>query len=559
MSKKNSRRGFLKKSALGLGGLSLSQQLGLVPLLKMNKAMAQSAGTQPKNVLFIAVDDLNDWISPLGGYPGVITPNFQRLADMGLVFSNAHTSIPICSASRTATLYGMESIRTGVYTNEDTWEKSPHLVTKPLPKVFKDAGFRTFVAGKVFHGRNGDFHWYGLEDYWTEHFKHWEMQFPLSCRDDCTVDADVKNQAGIKVGWSGFTHEYKDWKQGSWIVDQMLQSTNEGSPFFGAYGIFKPHTPLKVPKEFFQMYQVEQLQYPYNLNKINPNGNHDFSNMADFLDLPESSREFARQNYIKKALNNALNGSDQNYKTVVHGYLAAVSFADACLGQVLDALLQERDIVENGSTVRKRLIDDTLVVLWSDHGWQLGEKLAWKKSTLWERATRVPLMFAGAGITPGRVEHPVSLMDLYPTLQEVFTGQVDQNLDGQSLAPFFSNPNAPFRLAARTTWHIQFENFNDNQLKKVFTTRPIPPKGVDHKELAFSLRTKNYRYIRYNDENGDARHRELYNTSNDPNEWFNLYDPNISLRLQTPKVQHLINVLDKLMPGKERVPGVGIV
>lgn len=550
MSQKNkkSRRQFIKESAAGVAATSIASTLPLIPM------KAHASFPKAKNVLFISIDDMNDWINVLGGYPGVKTPNLDRLASLGVVFKKAYCTSPACSPSRTSTLFGRSPMSTGVYTNEDEWEGSSKVTANQcLPRKFKDNGFYTFGGGKVFHGNNTSpsKQSRGLARFWNTFWdidKYSANKSAVAPQDSDQINCIYKSGSTgncqkdnegheLKYGNRGTNANLSDWVISNWIRDMLKQQVSSSRPFFAAHGIFRPHFPLVVPKQYFDLYNPANLHYPYALTRKRTRASdpYDHTNHKDLEDLPARSIEFAKQNM---AYHQQLENTGQ-YKRVVHSYLASISFADACLGLVLDELMKTRSVTIDGKKQNRRLFDDTLIVLWSDHGWQLGEKLAWKKSTLWERATRVPMMIAGAGIKSGVVHQPVNLIDLYPTLEEIFFGKVSSFTDGKSLVPLLENNKASFRPASVSMWALQ-----EGRVGK-------------EPELAFAVRTNNYRYIHYTDANGKVVGRELYNTTADPNEWYNLIDPNMEIKFHSQKIRQLVTMLEQMVPRGSRTSHSG--
>jgi arylsulfatase A-like enzyme len=241
------------------------------------------------------------------------------------------------------------------------------------------------------------------------------------------------------------------------FVEQQLGKKHD-QPFFLACGFFKPHLPWHVPQKYYDMYPLERVAVPV-------------VEKGDLEDIPEAGRRMARVQTHRALVR------QHAWRSAVQGYLAALSFADAMLGRVLDAL----DASEHR--------DDTLVVLWSDHGWALGEKFHWKKFALWEECTRVPLVIAGPGIAQARCTRPVGLIDLYPTLADLCGLSAPAGLDGQSLVPLLDDPTAAWARPALTT----------------------------HGQGNHAIRDERWRYIRYADGS-----EELYDHAADPNEWRNL-------------------------------------
>lgn len=441
-------------------------------------AIAQTA-TRP-NVLFISIDDLNDWISPLGGYPGVHTPNLARLAAVSRNFTNAHTSAPACSPARAGTLFGIEPHKSGIYTMQEYWWRNTVFAAHhSLPRTFKERGYRTFGTGKILHGK----YWDPSRAVQVDRKAWSEFEFCDAASRKCRIadslgdDADVEHLAGFDYGPAGELADAPDFVRATWMVKRVL-STPRRDPFFAALGLIKPHLPLIVPQEFFDLYDPAAVTYPPGaLDPDHPK----YRKNADTADLPRTARAFIDRTYKR---HREIYRSGE-WRAIIRSYLAAISFTDYCLGVVLDGL-------QNGPHA-----GNTIIVLWSDHGWSLGEKLSWQKFTLWERATHIPMMIAGPGILPGDSAAPVSSMDLYPTLMDLVFQEVPAHLDGNSLRPHLLTGKDP-RWPALTTWALDHHN-------RKF--------AGPH----FSVRTKNRRLIAYR--NGDM---ELYDHRTDPYEWKNL-------------------------------------
>jgi arylsulfatase A-like enzyme len=423
---------------------------------------AESKATRP-NVLFIAVDDLNDWVGPLKGHPQVKTPNMDRLAAMGTTFMNAHCQSVLCNPSRTSVLTGMRPTTTGVYGLSPFFRNVESLSKiTTLPEHFRNNGYRTFATGKIFHAN------YALKaggPDWDEVGPDaWGGPFPK----EKLVNTPDKNRA---VDWGTFPHRDEDkgdYKVAGWAVEQLEKMPND-KPFFLATGFFLPHVPCYVTQKWMDMYPLDSVQLPEVRD-----GDRDDTPMSSWWlhwKLPEPRLEF-----LKK---------DDQWKNLVRSYLASVSFMDSQLGRVLDAL------EKSGHA------DHTLIVLWSDHGWHLGEKGITGKNTLWERSTRVPLILAGPGISKNaQCLEAVELLDVFPTLCDLASLAPTQGLEGHSLMP---------------------------QLKDAKTSRPWPAIS-NHNPGNNSVRDEHWRYIRYVD-----GAEELYQQDKDPNEFDNLTgDPKFS-------------------------------
>jgi len=440
---RSSRRDFLERGWRGaVGALALAAAGPLAPSLAANPK-------NPPNILFIAIDDLNDWIGCLGGHPQAKTPNIDRLAARGLLFTNAHCAAPACNPSRTSLMTGIRPSTSGVYLNNNPWRPvMPDAVT--LTQHFMQHNYRAIGRGKIFHGSYSD------PASWNEYIPR---------KGDPPPPRKPMANLGRRTGhfdWGPLDvgdEEMDDYKVATWGAEFLAQPQQQ--PFFLATGFFRPHLPWYVPKKYFEMHPVEDIILP----NVNEN---------DLDDVPEMGRRMAKPDGDHKRVTDA-----GLWKEAVQAYLACGTFVDAQVGRVLDAL--------DKSPYR----DNTIVCLWGDHGWHLGEKLHWRKFALWEEATRTPLIIAAPGVTtPGaRTSRPVSLLDIYPTLCELCGLPLRPELEGLSLMPLLANPDAPRERPALTT----------------------------HGFKNHSVRDEHWRYIRYADNS-----EELYDHRNDPLEWANL-------------------------------------
>ena len=478
------RRDVLKKGA----------QIGLATSLLAMPAISTAQASRP-NVLWISIDDLNDWVAPLAGYPVVRTPNMTRLARLGRVYTNAQANVPVCSGSRTATLFGLQPYRNGVYTNEEVWQRNAYLANRmSLPRYLRSQGYLTYGTGKVFHS-------YLHRDIVGTDPAAWDVYEFCGAADTCHIEvvgdiasprngrqvveisraAQLTPMVGATLDFGPYyqTSEVPDTVRARWMADSVLKVRHR-RPFFAACGIIKPHLPAIVPQRFFDLYPDEAaLVYPPGV--LDRTHSTQATN-ADVVDLGATG----------KRINTTLRDHELllqtgEWKAIIRAYLASISFADYCVGLLLDGL----QAGPNNA--------NTIVVLWSDHGWQLGEKLAWRKFTLWERALRVPLIISGPGIRPATSGMPVSLIDLYPTVTDLALGRVPAGLDGRSLKR---------NLQSGTTTHDH----------SVSTWREVAglPNGGPH----FSIRTATHRYIRYQSGEKGA-----------------LRPPDRSLRVQQPAVR----------------------
>ena len=417
---------------------------------------------KPPNILFVAFDDLNDWVGCLGGYTGKIhTPNIDALAASGTLFTNAHCAIPLCNASRTSTLTGWSPLKTHVLYNTTRWNEIPQLKNAvTLPQMFRNNGYRAVGAGKIFHFHDPS----SWDEFWPDNlhgapeepvqpeYEHPRKGAPHSFRADTTFDWGVVDTPDGKT---------PDYQVADWVINQLRIPQKQ--PLFLGCGIGKPHLPWYLPKEYFDRYPIETVQLPPVLAN-------------DLDDIPPQGRELVN-GYLQSDM-----VRDGLWKKAVQAYLASITYADEQLGRVLQALKASP------------LADNTIIVLWSDHGWHLGEKMQWRKLTLWEEATHIPLIFSGPGIKSGqRCDEPVSLLDIYPTLAQLCSISPTSKTDGYSLIALLKDQTAPWQHAAVTLWQM-----HDNQ---------------NH----FAVVDRRYRLIRY--ANGTE---ELYDHEKDPYEWHNI-------------------------------------
>ncbi|MEZ5363177.1 MAG: sulfatase [Bryobacterales bacterium] len=413
------------------------------------------------NVLFIAIDDLNDWIGVLGGHPQARTPNLDRLAARGVLFTHAYTAAPACNPSRAALMTGIAPYRSGVYLNSQAWRPvMQDAVT--IPQHFRKFGYWVAASGKIFHGAFPD-------------PPSWDVYWPSQTKnkpDDPTPAKQPVN--GIpKTGhfdWGPVTEgpeQMGDYKVAQWISARLGEKHDK--PFFLACGMFRPHLPWYAPQKYFDEFPLDKIELPV-------------FNADDLTDVPPGGIKMA-----KPAGDHAKVTEHHQWKKAVQAYLANILFMDEQIGRVIDAL------------DKSEYKDNTIVVLWTDHGWHLGEKEHWRKFALWEEATRTPMMWVvpkgvSAALPQGtkagvRVDQPVSLLDIYPTLVELAGLGPNAALMGDSLTPLLADPKAPFRGATVMTY------------------------GRNN----HAVRTAEYRYIRYAD-GGE----ELYDHRDDEYEWKNL-------------------------------------
>lgn len=370
----------------------------------------RTRGARP-NVLFIAVDDLNDWIGVLAGQPGFRTPNIDRLSRRGLLFTRAYCAAPACNPSRASLMTGRRPSTSGVYHNDQPWRPvMKDAVT--LSQHFMANGYEVFGGGKIFHDAYND------PESWQSYFKR-----PADPMPDGRPLNGIPRTAHFDWGPVNVPDaEMSDYKTTSWAIDYLGKPHDR--PFFLAVGLFRPHLPWYVPKAYFDRQPLSGIRLPV----VDPD---------DLADVPPAGRRMAKPDGDHRKV-----VSSQNWTRAVQGYQASIRFADEQIGRLLDAL------------DRSPYGEDTILVFWGDHGWHLGQKQHWRKFALWEEATRVPLVIsvpryrAHAGLTSGRT---VSLLDLYPTLIELCGLPARDGLEGQSLVPLLVDPGAEWNRPVVTT------------------------------------------------------------------------------------------------------------
>jgi iduronate 2-sulfatase len=442
--------------------ISLFVSLGLVLLGAACASAADAPAANRPNILFIAIDDLRDWVHYLG-YEQVKTPNLDRLSQRGVTFRHAYCAAPVCNPSRTALMSGLRPWTSGVYNNGIDWRQViPDVTTLPLH--LRANGYYACGAGKIYH----------------ESFRRptdWDNYLPASGvdTDDPEGGAKGKGNKKAKAGGSDATsdgvggikfkplncndEDMVDYASVSYALKHLNQSHDK--PLFLACGIHKPHMPWDVPKKYYDMYPLDKIQLPTILEN-------------DLNDIPPAGVKMAKPQGDHAAIL-----ASGRWKEAVQGYLAAITFCDTMIGRLLDGF------------DKSPYKDNTVIILWSDHGWHLGEKEHWRKFALWEEATRAPFLIAAPGVTKagGVCERTVDYMSIYPTVCDLAGIPIPKHVEGPSLRPLLENPAAKWDRPAMTT----------------------------HGYKNHAVRTEEWRYIRYEDGS-----EELYNEKADPHEWKNL-------------------------------------
>ena len=455
-----------------------------------------SAGTacakQP-NVLFLAVDDMNDWIGSLGATPRAITPNLDKLAARGVNFSNAHTPGVYCAPARAAIFSGQYASTTGCYRSSDYFTDHPEI--EGLPLSFSKAGYTTLGVGKLYHHMPGSIDVRGWDEFYLRKpsqrkegwsLDNWTEETPFPDPFPASVFNKGKEiKGGLFLEWAGLPNdkeeEMADTIRVNWAAEQL--GNKHDKPFFLACGIYAPHFPNYCPQKYFDLYERDKIELPP-------------IKVDDLEDLPERMK---RAKTARSKIHKELEAKGA-VKDAIHGYLACMSYADAMMGRVLNAL------------EKSPYADNTIVVLWSDHGYHHGEKYDWGKHTLWERTSNVPFIWAGPGVKKGVVtDVTASLIDMYPTFVEMCgLPRPHQKLEGTSLVSTLEKPEVA-------------------KDRDVYLPYMAPGE--------YAIINKDWRYISYGDDG-----EELYDLKSDPNEWNNL--------AENPKYEETKRLLRKSAPKK---------
>lgn len=442
-----------------ISSLSRATILAFVVLTSAALPNLRSGASESKqDVLFIAVDDMSTWISLFDPVSPIRTPNLERLASRGALFTRAYCASPACNPSRVATLTGLRPTTSGVYGNKSDWRKA--LPDHPtIMQRFRTAGYEVKGAGKIFHHHlDGAFH-----DKFS--FDDFQPMAPQNMPSEKLNEAPEYGSRNTDWGrWPKDERDTIDFGTADYCID-ALNSPPPDRPLFLACGIFKPHSPFFAPASYHEAYRDMPLP---------------LRNEKDWEDLPSGAEILMkRKRWFWDGMMNLEEKKPGSYQAFNEAYAACCTFADAQIGRVLDAL----DASPRGRS--------TIVVLWSDHGFHLGEKNHIEKFALWEKANHIPLIVVAPGVTaPGTVcEIPVDLTSLYPTLEELAGIEVSDSIDGESLVPLLKVPGQNER----------------------------PPALMTYGRGNHAVRTPRWRYIRYSDGT-----EELYDHESDPHEWTNL-------------------------------------
>lgn len=444
-------------------------------------AFAGTAEAQDKkqpNVLFIAVDDLRPELGCYG-QNHIYSPNIDKLAASGITFNRAYCNIPVCGASRASILSGIRPNRTRFLNYDCRLDNDvPGVVS--LPMHFKNNGYRTISLGKIFHHQNdGKGSWSESPWFPQGDWEGWQAYVMPESKDRIKQRPDGRGLSGPSFeSPDAPDHIYPDGMIADEAVRQLQQFQNQGEPFFLAVGFLKPHLPFNAPKKYWDLYDIDEIQLPGNMKK--PDGApdecmHNFGELRNYTDVPDQGpmdEEFMRR--------------------LIHGYYACVSYTDAQIGKVLSEL------------ERLGLAENTIVILWGDHGWHLGEHDLWCKHCNFEKVLRTPLILRAPGKKENvKTDALVEYVDIYPSLCELADIEKPFHLQGKSFVPLAEDPGRPWKKELYCRW-IRGE----------------------------TVVTQTHTYTEwFNNQSGEVTARMMYDLVNDPEETVNISEMPASKKL----------------------------
>ena len=418
------------------------------------KEIAKNEEKKPKNILFIAVDDLRPELNFYGA-KHIKSPNLDQLASESLVFDKAYCNIPVCGASRASLLTGMRPTRHR-FINYSTRADQDAPVAISLPKLLKQNGYTTISNGKIYHNNEDD------AEAWNSRW------FPKGNIRNYQLEKNILENGSANLAMGGASAfemaevddtAYFDGKIAQKGISDLKKLKNNKKPFFLALGFMKPHLPFNAPKKYWDLYDRSDIELPdsYVQPKTTPKkAFHNFGELRNYGKIP-------RKGNIKDAL----------AKELIHGYYACVSYVDAQIGLVLDELK------------RLELEDDTIVILWGDHGWNLGDHKLWCKHSTFETALKTPLVIKVPGKTNGqKTEAIVEYIDIYPSLTELVGIKNPNTIEGQSFVPILDG-NIPEK-----DWAVsKFKDAVTLIKGDLFYTEWTKNDGVAYERMLFDHKT----------------------------------------------------------------------
>ena len=445
------------------------------------------------NILFIAVDDLRPSMGCYGDEVA-ITPHMDRLAANGLLFNSAHCQVAVCNPSRASLMTGQMPDKLGVWTLGIHFREAK-MDAVTMPQWFRKFGYTAVSHGKIYHNPTPDPQsWsepirklpklpYPYPEETRDAIKAAQKELPendwrkSNLRPPCTADPDLPD------------NQMRDGAQTDMAIEDLRRLGKEKEPFFLAMGYIRPHLAWQAPKKYWDMHDPEKLP-ALTEEKINPNtpkyALHNNSELRHYLDLMDMPAPWDPETIPA-----------EQSRRMVHGYYACVRYVDAQIGRLMSALEEEG------------LADNPIVVLWSDHGYKLGEYRGWGKMTNYEMDTRVPMIISAPGKTGGemmsagkKTESPVQLLDLFPTLCDLAGIESPDFLDGKSLVPVLKDPAASVHKGAISQYYRKLD-------------------GEEY--MGYAIRTSTHRFVEWRDfSTGEVTATELYDSKSDPGERTNI-------------------------------------
>jgi arylsulfatase A-like enzyme len=472
VNKSLNRRDFLFMLA---GGITL-------PILgcSMSPVRQRSGSSSKMNVLFIAVDDLRPQLGCYG-QKQIISPNIDRLASQGMVFDRTYCQQAVCGPTRASLLSGVRPDTSKIYNNNTPVRKAmPNVVT--LPEHFKNNGYETLSIGKIYHHPSDDRQGWSAEPYRAGTFPQGAWKGRGYLTEQAIAQMEKYNKAYPKMQGRGPAFEaadvpdnaYPDGCNTDYAIGQLNRLKDK--PFFLAMGLYKPHLPFNAPKKYWDMYKREDIK------------------LADNPFIPKDAPSYATTNWgeLRNYYGIPKKGpcTDELAKKLIHGYYACITYIDTLVGRLLDEL------------DRLELRDNTVIILWGDHGWKLGEHAGWCKHTNFELDTHVPMILSVPGMKSAgkRTSALTEYVDIYPTLCQACGLIIPSHLEGHSIMPLLDNPQRSWKKAAFSQY----------------------PRG---RVMGYSMRTERFRYTEWrNRKTNELMARELYDHKKDPQENVNVVD-----------------------------------
>ena len=441
-----------------------------------------SCNDKNPNVLFIAVDDLRPELNCYGA-SHISSPNIDRLSDEGLTFNRAYCNVPVCGASRASLLTGIRPTKTR-FVNYHTWASKDVPGAISLPQHFKENGYHTISNGKIFHHRQ-DMPESWSEPAWGPKARKGNWRDYLSSENLAVADSTNDGRAWPYEMMETDDNAYFDGKIASKTIEDLKRMKDLDQPFFIAAGFLKPHLPFNAPAKYWELYPEDSISLPENYympENVPEIAIHNFGELRNYYGVPKDGPV-----------------SDEMALKLIRGYYACVSYTDAQIGRLLDTLDE------------LKLRKNTIVILWGDHGWQLGDHTLWCKHSNFDVAMRVPMIISAPGFKKGiKTDALTEYIDIFPTLCELAGLEMPTQLHGESFVKLMRKP--------------------DQDFKEVIYTRYI--RGE-------SIKTDQFLYTEWFDKENEYLGRMLYDHYNDPNENFNISE--------FPRNELLVDSLNKVL------------